>query len=117
MTAPRRRRSLIRSGHRRHGGCAVDEDRRAAFGRHMVATLTGGAMTMLVGLGYRTGLFEAAAQGPATSAGLADRAGLQERYVREWLGAMVTGGFLDYDPGTAEYSLPAEHAPFLVGDT
>jgi 2-polyprenyl-3-methyl-5-hydroxy-6-metoxy-1,4-benzoquinol methylase len=95
----------------------VDEDRRTAFGRHMVATLTGGAMTMLVGLGYRTGLFEAAAQGPATSARLADRAGLQERYVREWLGAMVTGGFLDYDPGTAEYSLPAEHAPFLAGDT
>lgn len=51
----------------------MDEDLRAAFGRHMVATLTGGATTMLVGLGYRTGLFEAAAQGPATSAGLADR--------------------------------------------
>jgi hypothetical protein len=30
---------------------------------------------------------------------------------------MVTGGFLDCDPGTEEYSLPAEHASFLVGDT
>ncbi len=57
-----------------------------------MATLTGGALTMLISLGYRTGLFEAAAAGPATSDALADRAGLQERYVREWLGAMVTGG-------------------------
>ena len=95
----------------------MDDDRRAAFGAHLVATLTGGAMTMLISLGYRTGLFEAAARGPATSAGLADRAGLRERYVREWLGAMVTGGVIDYDPATGEYTLPVEHTDFLTGDT
>jgi SAM-dependent methyltransferase len=83
----------------------------------MLATLTGGALTMLISVGHRLGLFEAAAQGPATSAALAARAGLQERYVREWLGAMVTGGFFSYDPSSGEYELPAEHAPFLTGDT
>jgi SAM-dependent methyltransferase len=87
------------------------------FAGHVMATLTGGALTMLISLGYRTGLFEAAAAGPATSGGLADRAGLQERYVREWLGAMVTGGFFRYDPATGEYTLPAEHARFLTGAT
>lgn len=95
----------------------MDNDRRTAFAEHMLATLTGGAMTMLVSVGYRTGLFEAAAQGPATSAELAERAGLQERYVREWLGAMVTGGFLTYQPATGEYTLPAEHAGMLIGDS
>jgi hypothetical protein len=85
------------------------------FAGHLVRTLTGGALTMLISLGYRTGLFEAAAAGPATSAGLATRAGLQERYVREWLGAMVTGGFFHYDAVTGEYALPAQHARFLTG--
>jgi SAM-dependent methyltransferase len=85
------------------------------FGARMLATLTGGAMTMLVSIGHRTGLFEAAARGPATSAELAQRAGLQERYVREWLGAMVTSGFFEFDGGV--YTLPPEHAKFLTGDT
>ena len=93
----------------------VDSEPPGAFAGHLVRTLTGGALTMLISLGYRTGLFEAAAAGPATSAGLADRAGLQERYVREWLGAMVTGGFFSYDPVTGEYALPAEHARLLTG--
>ena len=93
----------------------VDSEPPGAFAGHLVRTLTGGALTMLISLGYRTGLFEAAAAGPATSAGLADRAGLQERYVREWLGAMVTGGFFRYDPVTREYALPAEHAHVLTG--
>lgn len=94
----------------------MDEARRVAFGRHVTATLTGGALTLLISVGHRTGLFEAAAAGPATSSGLAERAGLHERYVREWLGAMVTGGFFDYDASTGEYTLPPEHAVFLAGD-
>lgn len=95
----------------------MDNDRRAAFAERMLATLTGGALSMLVSIGHRTGLFEAAAQGPASSAELAERAGLQERYVREWLGAMVTGGFLTYQPATGEYTLPTEHAEMLLGES
>jgi SAM-dependent methyltransferase len=85
------------------------------FAAHLTDIMTGSALTMLIGLGHRTGLFTAAARGPATSAGLADRAGLQERYVREWLGAMVTGGIFTYDGG--EYTFPPEHAKFLLGET
>src|ERR1022692_4956827 len=95
----------------------MDDDRRGAFAEQMIATLTGGALSMLVSVGYRTGLFEAAARGPATSGDLAGRAGLQERYVREWLGAMVTGGIFSYDAGNGQCTLPAEHAAFLTGDT
>ncbi|MDX3193999.1 methyltransferase domain-containing protein [Streptomyces sp. MN03-5084-2B] len=85
------------------------------FAAHLTATMTGSALTMLIGVGHRTGLLAAAARGPATSAGLAERAGLQERYVREWLGAMVTGGIFGYDG--REYTLPPEHAKYLLGDT
>ena len=95
----------------------MDHDRRRAFAEQMITTLTGAALSMLVSVGYRTGLFEAAARGPGTSGDLAGRAGLQERYVREWLGTMVTGGIFSYDAATGCYTLPAEHAAFLTGDT
>lgn len=85
----------------------------AAFGARMRDLLTGHALTTLIGMGHRTGLFDAAARGPATSAELAQRAGADERYVREWLGAMVTGGILVLDEG--RYALPAAHAEFLTG--
>jgi SAM-dependent methyltransferase len=86
-----------------------------AFARKLLDVFTGSGMTMLIGLGYRTGLFEAATQGPATSAELADRAGLDERYVREWLGAMVTSGLFDYEPAEGRYIFPPEDAALLTG--
>jgi SAM-dependent methyltransferase len=94
-----------------------DPDRTRAFGEQLLGVLTGGMLTMLIGIGHRTGLFEAAARGPATSAELAERAGLHERYVREWLGAMVTGGIMEYDPADGTHSLPAAHAVLLTGAT
>jgi SAM-dependent methyltransferase len=95
----------------------VDPDRTRAFGERLLDGLTGGMLTMLIGIGHRTGLFEAAARGPATSAELAERAGLHERYVREWLGAMVTGGIMDYDPTDGRHTLPHAHAALLTGAT
>jgi SAM-dependent methyltransferase len=83
----------------------------------MLDIYTGAALTFMIAVGYQTGLFEAAAVGPATSAELAERAGLQERYVREWLGAMTTGGIMAYDPVSQTYALPPEHAPYLTGHT
>ena len=72
-----------------------DPDRTRAFGDQLLGTLTGGMLTMLIGIGHRACMFEAAARGPATSAELAERAGLHERYVREWLGAMATGAIME----------------------
>src|SRR5258708_24036016 len=95
----------------------MDSDCRPTVAGQMLPTLTGGALSMLVSVGYRTGLFEAAARGPATTADLAERAGLQERYVREWLGAMVTGGVFRYHPATGQYALPPRPAQGLPRDT
>lgn len=88
-----------------------------AFARHLFGVYTGGALSYMIDLGHRTGLFDAAAAGPATSAELADRAGLQERYVREWLGAVVTGGIMTYDAGSGRYTLPPVQAATLTGTT
>jgi SAM-dependent methyltransferase len=93
----------------------LDEARVEAFAGRLFELYTGGLLTFLVDIGHRTGLFAAAAAGPATSAELAARADLQERYVREWLGAMVTGGIVEYDPAGATFRLPAEHAACLTG--
>jgi SAM-dependent methyltransferase len=93
----------------------LDEARVEAFAGRLLELYAGGMLSYMVDIGHRTGLFAAAAAGPATSAELADRADLQERYVREWLGAMVTGGIVEYDPGLGTYRLPAEHAACLTG--
>ena len=95
---------------------SLDRDRIEAFSQQLFGFYTGGMLTYLVDIGHRTGLFEAASAGPVTSAALADHADLDERYVREWLAAMVTGGIVTFDPETDTYHLPAEHAACLTGD-
>ncbi|HEY3484840.1 MAG TPA: methyltransferase domain-containing protein, partial [Ilumatobacteraceae bacterium] len=72
-------------------------------------------VTYMIEIGRRTGLFDAAAAGPATSHELAARAGLHERYVREWVGAMVTAGVLEHDADNAASWLAPQHAASLTG--
>lgn len=95
----------------------IDIEKARLFGQRLFAIYTDGLLSLMIDIGHRTGLFEAAARGPATSEELASKAGLWERYVREWLGAMVTGGVFQYDAVTGRYSLPAEHAARLTGET
>lgn len=86
-----------------------------AFSQRMLGVFADGMLALMVDVGHRTGLFEAAAEGASTSTSLAERAGLDERYVREWLGAMVTGGIFHYEPASARYELPPVHAACLTG--
>ena len=51
---------------------------------------------------------------PSTSSQIADAVGLNERYVREWLGGMTTGGVVEYNPGFATYFLPRDRAALLT---
>jgi SAM-dependent methyltransferase len=98
-----------------------DQDVDAAavekFAGKLVETITGGLLTCLIEIGFRTRLFELATAGPATSAELAERGGLQERYVREWLAAMTSAGIFSYDAESRRFWLPVEHAAVLTGDT
>ena len=85
------------------------------FADRMMTALNYGGLCLMTSIGHRTGLFDAMRdQPPMTSTELAARAGLNERYVREWLGAMVSAGILMVDPSTIAFTLPAEHAMFLT---
>jgi SAM-dependent methyltransferase len=94
---------------------AFDQARADAFVGKVLGDTVGLAVTAMASIGDRLGLFkDLAAHGPSSSAELAERTGTQERYVREWLGAMANAGYLDYDPATRRYALPPEHAPVLA---
>lgn len=91
------------------------ESAASTFAGRMLGVLNDAAVALLTSVGHQTGLFEAlAVLPPATSHEVADAAGLDERYVREWLGGMTTAGVVRYDPATTAYHLPPEHAAVLT---
>src|SRR5207253_10888123 len=95
-----------------------DRAKAKAFTQLMVRHLEGAAVSVMLELGRRVGLFEAMAKmGPATSEVIAETAGLNERYVREWLAAMVCGGIVEYRAAEHTYRLPREHAAGLTGSS
>jgi SAM-dependent methyltransferase len=94
----------------------IDEQRVQQCAERVVGAYVDSMLVLMIDLADRTGLLDSLAKGPGTSQEVASRAGLNERYVRECLGALVTGGLVDYDPGGQIYTLPAEHALCLTGD-
>jgi SAM-dependent methyltransferase len=85
------------------------------FAEDVADKINGAGIIVMLALGHRTGLFDTmAGMPPRSAAEIAEAAGLAERYVREWLAAMVTGGVVRYDPERRHYHLPAEHAACLT---
>lgn len=92
-----------------------DESRAGDFAQRVLGILNQGALALMLSIGHRAGIFDAMRRlGFATSRELADEAGLAERYVREWLGAMATGGIVEYEPRSGAFRLPPEHAAVLT---
>ncbi len=93
----------------------IDQAKAGAFAGQMVGILNGSILGLMTSIGHRTGLFDKMAElPPSTSEQIAQATGLNERYVREWLGAMVTGRFMEYDPAGKTYRLPPEHAASIT---
>lgn len=85
------------------------------FASHMITIFNHGLASVAISIGHRTGLFDAmAGLSSATSGEIASAAGANERYVREWLAAMVTAKIVSYEPATSTYRLPHEHASFVT---
>jgi 2-polyprenyl-3-methyl-5-hydroxy-6-metoxy-1,4-benzoquinol methylase len=85
------------------------------FADRLLAALNDASLVLMISIGHRTGLFDTIrGMPPATSEEIARGAGLNERYVREWLGAMVTSRVMELDRATGRYSLPPEHAAYLT---
>lgn len=92
-----------------------DQNKAERFSDTLLEILNDGALALMISIGHRTRLFDILAPlPPSTSSQIAQAAGLSERYVREWLGAMVTGRIVDYEPKTETYVLPSEHATSLT---
>jgi 2-polyprenyl-3-methyl-5-hydroxy-6-metoxy-1,4-benzoquinol methylase len=93
----------------------LDQAKAEAFAENMLGLLNGAALALMTSIGHRTGLFDTlAGLPPSTSEQIAKAAGLNERYVREWLGAIATGRIIDYDPVSGTYYLTPEHARSLI---
>jgi ubiquinone/menaquinone biosynthesis C-methylase UbiE len=93
----------------------LDQAKSEAFAEHMLGVLNSGALSLMLSIGHKTGLFDTMSHlAPSTSEQIAAAAGLQERYVREWLAAMVTGRLMEYDAASQTYRLPAEYAAWLT---
>jgi 2-polyprenyl-3-methyl-5-hydroxy-6-metoxy-1,4-benzoquinol methylase len=93
----------------------LNETKAEEFAQRMLGVLNHAALALMASIGHRTGLFDVMAKlPPVTSVEIAEAAGLNERYVREWLGAMTTGRIIEYHQPAENYWLPAEHAAFLT---
>jgi hypothetical protein len=94
---------------------AFDPAKAERFASRVLSALNDGALCLMLSIGHRTGLLDVlSAQTAVTAEELAARAGSNERYVREWLGAMACAGVVDLDPATTRFSLAPEHAACLT---
>lgn len=93
----------------------IEAVKSESFADNLLQMLNHGALTVMISIGHRTGLFDTMSKLPAaTSERISEASGLNERYVREWLGAMTTGKIIQCDPESKTYSLPEEYAAFLT---
>jgi SAM-dependent methyltransferase len=87
----------------------TSSDRRDQLVDRLFSDTIGALELLSVYVGDRLGLYAALAEGPATSAELATRAGIAERYAREWLEQQAVAALVDHDGhpdgGLRRYSL------------
>jgi hypothetical protein len=93
---------------------SIDQAKTEAFVGKVMGDVVSAVVTVMASLGDRLGLFKELAEAPATSAELAGRARINERYAREWLSEMASAGYLAYDPISQRFTLPPEHVPVLA---
>ena len=92
-----------------------DPQKAEAFANRFLRALNDASFCLMASIGHRSGLFDVLRdQPPMTSEEIAARAGLNERYVREWLGAMATAGAVEVDATSARFRLPPEHGAYLT---
>ena len=93
----------------------IDEAKQRAFVRKALGDISSTTAVIMAMIGDRLGLFKALGESsPTDSQELASRAGVNERYAREWLGGMAAAGYLEYDPESLRFTLPPEHAMVLA---
>lgn len=86
-----------------------------SFSDYLIDTMNKGSLSLMLSIGHRTRLFDIMSKlPPSTVEQIAKEANLNQRYVKEWLGAMVTGKIIDYDSSNSTFNLHKEKAQFLT---
>ena len=99
------------------GTTSPNLDQALQFAFKVVGDLAAAMNTPLIYIGDRLGIFKAMADGkPVNSEELAQKTGLTERYLREWMKAMIAAEYLSYNPDTGRATLSAEHGLVLAKD-
>jgi SAM-dependent methyltransferase len=89
----------------------MDEARLNQFIDRMLGDLGGALSVPLVRIGDRLGLYRILHEaGPMTPGDLAAKAGIAERYAREWLSQQAASGYLDFQAASGQFALPPEQA-------
>jgi ubiquinone/menaquinone biosynthesis C-methylase UbiE len=97
-------------------GVSSSSSSDTGFQDYMTNTLNKGTLAIMLSIGHRTRLFDiiSSLNNPSTSEEIALKAKLNERYVREWLGAMVVSRVIEYDSAHKTYWLEKEKMDFLT---
>jgi 2-polyprenyl-3-methyl-5-hydroxy-6-metoxy-1,4-benzoquinol methylase len=95
---------------------ATEGERMRQYSQRVFGMLNGAVMSAFIYLGDELGLFRALADGkPATSDELAERTGLSERWVREWLRGLGAADILEY-VGDGRFALSPEGSAILADE-
>jgi SAM-dependent methyltransferase len=95
----------------------IDEAKLEAFMGQAVTDMGAIISAPLMVIGEKLGLYKAmAGAGPLTSDEVAERTGVAERSVREWLRNQAAGGYIEYDGESDRYTLSDEHALALADE-
>ncbi|HKS10284.1 MAG TPA: hypothetical protein VJS13_12100, partial [Pyrinomonadaceae bacterium] len=95
----------------------INEDKMMQFLGKVVGDFGASLGSSLAYIGQKLGLYKAlAADGPLTSAELAQKTNTNERYVREWLVNQASGGYVEYDAAAGKFSLSPEQAAALADE-
>lgn len=85
------------------------------FSNYLIDIINKGSLSIMLSIGHRTKLFDILSSlPPSTVEEIASKSKLNERYIREWLGAMVTGKIIEYDSINNKFWLSKEKAQYLT---
>lgn len=85
------------------------------FSNYLIDVINKGSLSLMLSIGHRTKLFDVLSTlPPSTVEKIALESKLNERYIKEWLGAMVTGKIIEYDSVQNKFWLSKEKAKYLT---
>lgn len=85
------------------------------FSNYLIDVINKSSLSLMLSIGHRTKLFDVlSVLSPSTVEEIASKSKLNERYIKEWLGAMVTGKIIEYDSFTNKFWLSKEKAQYLT---